>query len=109
MGGAVDKAHTYSINKAHALLANNNENDTRQNASHLGWTMASGSLGACKSCANAKARQKNAPKISTGEKATVINGRWFQDNSTLKVQKGQTVKPKFGISQLMNSLDSHGL
>ncbi len=28
-------------------------------------------------------------KISTGEKATVINGRWFQDSSTLKVHKGE--------------------
>jgi hypothetical protein len=29
------------------------------------------------------------PKISTGEKATVINGRWFHDSSTLKVHKGE--------------------
>jgi hypothetical protein len=43
----------------------------------------------CKSCVNAKARQKNVPKISTGEKATVINGRWFHDSSTLKVHKGE--------------------
>jgi hypothetical protein len=42
-----------------------------------------------KSCANAKARQKNVPKISTGEKATVINGRWFHDSSTLKVYEGE--------------------
>ncbi len=44
----------------------------------------------CESCANAsKARQKNVPKISTGEKATVINGRWFHDSSSLKVHKGE--------------------
>jgi hypothetical protein len=42
----------------------------------------------CESCANAKARQKNVPKISAGEQATVINGRWFHDSSTLKVHKG---------------------
>jgi hypothetical protein len=30
------------------------------------------------------------PKVSTGEKATVINGRWFHNNSTLKVRKGET-------------------
>ncbi len=41
----------------------------------------------CESCANAKARQKNVPKISPGEKATVINGRWFHDSSTLKLHK----------------------
>ncbi len=42
----------------------------------------------CESYANAKVRQKNMPKISTGEKSTVINGRWFHDSSTLKVHKG---------------------
>ncbi len=34
------------------------------------------------------------PKISTGEKATVINGRWFHDSSTLKVHKGEKVFSK---------------
>ncbi len=42
----------------------------------------------CESYANAKTRQKNVPKISTGEQATVINGRWFHDSSTLKLHKG---------------------
>jgi hypothetical protein len=46
--GAVDKAPTYSINKAHALQGHNNENNI--------WTITSGSLGMCESCANAKAR-----------------------------------------------------
>jgi hypothetical protein len=78
------------IKKAHELLGHNNENDTRQFASHLGWTIPRGplGLGVCESCANAKARQKNVPKISTGEQATVINGRWFDDSSTLEVHKG---------------------
>ncbi len=58
-------------------------------ASHLGWTITRGPRGVCESCANAKARQKNVPKISTGDKATVTNGRWFHDNSTLKVHKGE--------------------
>ncbi len=94
MGGAIDKAHTYNINKAHVLLGHNHLNDTRQIASHLGWTITRGSLRVCKNCANAKARQKNVPKISIGEKATDINGSWFQDNSTLKVHKGQKGKTK---------------
>jgi hypothetical protein len=34
------------------------------------------------------------PKISTGEKATVINGRWFHDSSTLKVHKGEKSSSK---------------
>ncbi len=36
MGGTAHKAPTYNINKAHKLLVHNNENDTRQMASHLG-------------------------------------------------------------------------
>jgi hypothetical protein len=48
-----------------------------------------GPLGICESCASAKARQKNVTKISTGEKATVINGRLFHDSTTMKVQKGE--------------------
>jgi hypothetical protein len=89
MGGAAHKAPTYSINMAHELLGHNNENDARQMASHF-WTITRGSLGICESCANAKVRQKNVPKVSTGEKATVINGRWFHDNSTLKIHKSET-------------------
>ncbi len=39
MEGAANKAPTYNINKAHELLGCNNENNTRQIASHLGWTI----------------------------------------------------------------------
>ncbi len=105
MGGAVEKASNFSINKAHALLRHNNENDTRQIASHLGWTITRGSLTICKSCANAKARQKN-PKMLTGEKATVMKGKWFEDNSMLKVHKGQKGKTKIWN---LTVDDSHGL
>ena len=65
VGGATSKAPNYNIKKAHELLGHNNENDTRQMASHLGWTITRVPLGVCESCANAKARQKNVPKIST--------------------------------------------
>ncbi len=88
MGGSTNSAPTYNIKKAHELLGHNNEHDTRQMTSHLGWTITRGPLGMCESCANAKARQKNVPKISNGEQATVINGRWFHNSSTLKVHKG---------------------
>ncbi len=89
MGGATNNAPTYNIKNAHELLGHNNEIDTRQLASHLGCTITKRPLGVCESCANAKARQKNVPKISTGEKATVRNSRWFHDSSTLKVHKGE--------------------
>jgi hypothetical protein len=85
---ATNTSLTYNIKKAHELLGHNNENDPRQIASHLCWTITRGLLGECESCVNAKARQKNVLKISTGEQATVINGRWFHDSSTLKVHKG---------------------
>ncbi len=94
MGGAANNAPTYNIKKAHELLGHNNENDTRQMASHLGWTITRGPLGVCESCANAKARQKNVLKISTGEKATVINGRWYHDSLTLKLHKGEKSSSK---------------
>ncbi len=89
VGGATCKAPNYNIKKAHELLGHNNEDDTRQMASHLGWTITRGPLGVCESCANAKARQKHMPKISTGKKATVINGWWVHDSSSLKVHKGE--------------------
>jgi hypothetical protein len=59
VGGATSKAPNFNNKKAHELLGHNNGNDTRQTASHLGWTITRGPLGVCESCANAKARQKN--------------------------------------------------
>jgi hypothetical protein len=44
MGGATNNAPTYNIKKAHELVWHNNENDTRQMASHLGWTITRGPL-----------------------------------------------------------------
>ncbi len=52
MRGAAHKAPIYNINKVHELLGHNNENDARLMASHLGWTITSGSLGICESCAS---------------------------------------------------------
>ncbi len=94
MGGTAHKAPTYNINKSHELLGHNNENDSRKMEKHFGWTITRGSLGIRESCANVKARQKNLPKVSTGEKATVTNGRWFHGNSTLKVHKDETSASK---------------
>jgi hypothetical protein len=61
----------------------------------------------CESCANAKARQKNMPKISAGEKATVINGQWFHDSSTLKVHKGEKGSSKIWDLTDDESQESH--
>ncbi len=66
----------------------------------------------CESCANAKARQKNVPKISTGDKATVINGRWFHDSSTLKVHKGEKGSSKIWdltVDELLTGIPFTGI
>jgi hypothetical protein len=84
---------TYNDRQAHALLGHNSENDTRTNASYLGWNITRGllGLGVCESCANnAKGKTEKiiVPQVSQGEKVTVINGRWFHDNATNIAPKG---------------------
>ncbi len=44
VGGATSNASTYNIEKAYELLGHNNENETRQMASHPGWTITRESL-----------------------------------------------------------------
>ncbi len=44
VGGAISNAPTYNIKKSHELLGHNNENETRQMASHLGWISTRESL-----------------------------------------------------------------
>ena len=59
-----------NITNAHALLGHINEEDTRQIAKELKWTITRGKLRACEHCAIAQARQKNVVKLSTAEKST---------------------------------------
>ena len=55
---------------------------------YLGYEIARGVLEPCESCALAKARQRNVPKVGTREKATEPNGRWYTDQSQLKPTEG---------------------
>ena len=62
------------------------EDTTRLTAKYLGINLLRGTLPVCKSCANAKAKQKNMPKETSGaNKATEFNGQVFHDLSKIKV------------------------
>ena len=76
-----------NITKAHALLGHINEEDTRQIAKELKWTITRGKLRACEHCAIAKARQKNVVKLSTAEKSTTPGERVFLDGTKLTIPK----------------------
>lgn len=77
-----------NVQRAHQVLGHNNETATRKIAAYLGWKITRGELLPCQDCTLAKAKQKNIPKVSQGEKATVPNGRVFLDNSTLRPPEG---------------------
>ena len=64
-----------SIEQAHAILGHSSEGKTRQTAAALGILIARGALKTCKSCAIAKAKQRNVNDVSKGKKAVKYNGR----------------------------------
>lgn len=84
---AHDQVHI-KVKRLHQMLGHFGERDTRMTGKYLGYEIARGVLQPCESCALAKARQRNVPKVGTGEKATEPNGRWFMDQSQLKPPKG---------------------
>lgn len=86
-GGILGEGTEMNVAKAHALLGHCNELSTRRTASYLDWKITQGALKTCESCAIGKARQKNVPKQSSGEKAKEPNGRWFHDIATIKSEK----------------------
>jgi hypothetical protein len=73
-----------SIEQAHAILGHSSEGKTRQTAALLGIRITRGALKTCKSCAIAKAKQKNVNDESEGEKAVKYNGRVYHDIATVK-------------------------
>ncbi len=60
---------------------------TWQTAAALGTLITRGALKTCKSCAIAKAKQKNMNNESKGEKADKYNGRVYNDIATVKESK----------------------
>ena len=53
----------------------------------MGWILSKGNGKPCQECAESKAKQKNIPKITKGEKTDVPNGRLYMDLTTIKVPK----------------------
>ena len=76
-----------SIEQAHAILGHSSEAKTRQTAAALGILVTRGALKTCKSCAIAKAKQKNVNEESAGEKAVRYNGRVYHDVATVRKSK----------------------
>jgi hypothetical protein len=58
-----------NVHRLHQMLGHSGEWSTRATGNYLGMDIARGALEPCESCALAKARQKNVPKVSAGEKA----------------------------------------
>ena len=77
-----------SVKRAHECLGHMSEAMTRAAATHLGMALSCGSLAVCKSCAMAKAQQRNVPKVVDNErKAKEFNGRVMHDLAKIKVQE----------------------
>jgi len=78
--GAID------INKFHALLGHVSEDKTRAVAKYYGVKLV-GTFRACSACAEAKARQKNVPKVvAEDRKCNVIGERLHMDISSIKAR-----------------------
>jgi hypothetical protein len=61
---------------------------THAATTHLGMTLLQGVLPVCKSCAIAKANQRNIPKVvSDKSKATKFNGRVYHNLAKIKLPK----------------------
>ena len=57
----------------------------------------------CQSCIESKAKQKNVPKVSEGQKAMDPDERLFQDVATVKARQG--LKAKVTRPQWQNIVD----
>jgi hypothetical protein len=84
-----------SVKRVHECLGHLGEIMTQAAATHLGMTLLQGALAVCKSCAIAKANQRNIPKgISDESKVTKFN-RWvYHDLAKIKVPEefeGETI------------------
>jgi hypothetical protein len=72
---ALKKIFNINVKQAHEYVGLLGKDMTRMAAKHLGMILLRGSLPVCKSCAIAKAEQRNIPKEKSGEnKATEFNG-----------------------------------
>ncbi len=72
------------IKQAHAILGHSSEETMRQTAAVLGMGITRGTLKTCKSCAIAKAKQKNLNNESEGAKSDKFNGQVYHNIATVK-------------------------
>ena len=82
-----NKGKKISINTAHEIFGHADEETTRKIAKELGYELTRGTMKPCVSCAIAKAKQKNVPKLSKHEPSKQVNGRVYLDISTVKKPK----------------------
>ncbi len=81
---ALKKIFKINVKRAHEYLGHLREDTTRLTAKYLGMNLLRGTLPVCKSCAIAKAKQKNVPKETSGvNQATEFNGGVFHDLSKI--------------------------
>jgi hypothetical protein len=81
-----------SNTQAHERLGHMSSAHTKATAKQLGWTIT-GVVNTCKSCAFAKAKQKNVPKTSEQHVVATENGqRVFLDMLSIKIMEN-TDKP----------------
>ena len=99
VGVASDQKMRMSVQQAHRKLGHCGEEETRKIDKALGWTITRGSMLPCVACAEAKAKQKNVPKVSDHEPTTDTNGRVHLDLATIKTPKGgsKITKPNWRI------------
>jgi hypothetical protein len=72
---ALKKIFKTNVKRAHDYLGHLSKDTTRMMAKYLGMILSRGLSPVCKSCAIAKAKQRNIPKETSGEnKATEFNG-----------------------------------
>ncbi len=73
-----------NIERAHAILGHSSKETMQRMAAALGMGITRGTLKTCKSCAIAKAKQKNLNNESEGAKADRFNGQLYHNIATVK-------------------------
>ena len=76
-----------SIDLAHQMFGHADEESTKKTAKALGFDISKGKMKPCESCARAKAKQRNVPKLSNHQPSNEVNGRVFLDLSVIKRPK----------------------
>ncbi len=83
---ALKKIFKINVKRTHEYLGYLSEDTTRMMAMYLGMIFLRGLLPVCKSCAIAKAKQRNIPMETSGEnKASEFNSQVFHNLAKIKV------------------------